>query len=59
MQGRRRIKLGLKNVVNIGELTQHIDIATQHTVSRLHMTLLKPPQLQSVHFLKTAANRNC
>ena len=31
-QGRRRIKLGLKEVVNVGELTQHIDIATQHTV---------------------------
>ncbi|CAK0761420.1 hypothetical protein CVIRNUC_002858 [Coccomyxa viridis] len=29
--GRRRIKLGLKEVVNVGELTQHIDIATQHT----------------------------
>ena len=59
MQGRRRIKLGLKNVVNVGELTQHIDIATHHTVSRLHVTLLKPPQFQSIYFPKTAANRNC
>ena len=35
MQGRRRIKLGLKDVVNVGELTQHIDVATQQTVSSL------------------------
>ncbi|KAK9909477.1 hypothetical protein WJX75_002883 [Coccomyxa subellipsoidea] len=30
--GRRRIKLGLRNIVNVGELSQHIDTATCHTV---------------------------
>ena len=38
-QGRRRIKLGLKEVVNVGELTQHIDVATQHTVRLIPCTL--------------------
>ena len=40
VQGRRRIKLGLKEIINVGELTQHIDIATQHTVRSVSCTLV-------------------
>lgn len=31
-QGRRRIKLGLRNIVNVKELTQDIDTTIKHTV---------------------------
>ena len=35
-QGRRRVKLGLRSIVNVGELTQHVDVQRQHSVSRNH-----------------------
>ncbi|CAL8467657.1 g7195 [Coccomyxa elongata] len=38
--GRRRIKLGLKNIVNIGELTQHIDTVSRHTVNVVNFDIL-------------------
>ena len=63
LQGRRRIKLGLKEVVNVGELTQHIDTATQHTVSTLLCAFLlcRTSGALSAHSLdiSTAMWSNC
>ena len=47
--------MGLKDVVNVGELTQHIDVATQHTVSSLSDAQISQPDMTASKLPKEGA----